>query len=211
MVKWMGAPFIATYNGYAKFLLRIGVTPNMVTITGTTGVLVGALWFFPQADHNIYRLFVGTMVITFFVFWDMTDGTMARLSGKSTRFGAFLDSTLDRFADAAIFGGIAVGLIDVHRITAMGALACLVFGSFVPYTRARAEGLGIDTKTGIATRVDRLVIGLVATGLVGLGLDIRVLTVTLWFLAIAAFVTVFQRGYDVWKASKLDPRLPVVK
>ena len=83
-------------------------------------------------------------------FLDMTDGMIARATGKSSRFGAFLDSTLDRFADAAVFGGIAWGMLDYHRLTALAALLCLAFGSFVPYARARAEGLGIDTKTGIA-------------------------------------------------------------
>jgi len=208
MIKWMGPPFVATYKGIAKVLIRLHVHPNAVTLAGTAGVLFGALWFFPRAGENIYSLFVGTMVVMWCAFLDMTDGMVARATGKSSRFGAFLDSTLDRFADAAVFGGIAWGMLDYHRITALAALLCLAFGSFVPYARARAEGLGIDTKTGIATRVDRLVIGLIAAGIVGLGVHILVLTYTLFFLSAAALITVIQRGWDVWKANRLSPALP---
>jgi CDP-diacylglycerol--glycerol-3-phosphate 3-phosphatidyltransferase len=99
-------------------------------------------------------------------------------------------------------------MVDVHRITALAALLCLVVGSVVPYARARAEGLGIEAKMGIAARADRLAIALIATGIVGLGVDIRVLTVVLFLLTVAALITVFQRGWAVWKASKADPRIP---
>lgn len=211
MVKWMGPPFIAAYRALSKVLIRLNVHPNVVTIVGTLGVLVGALYFFPQADHNIYRLFVGTMIIWGFALLDMTDGMIARATGKSSRFGAFLDSTLDRFADAAVFGGLAWGLLDVHRITALAALLALGIGSAVPYARARAEGLGIQAKVGIAERTDRLVLALIPTGLVGLGvIDMRVLTGVLFFLAAAALVTVFQRMAVVWRANKLDPSIPPI-
>ncbi|MCJ7826872.1 MAG: CDP-alcohol phosphatidyltransferase family protein, partial [Demequinaceae bacterium] len=136
------------------------------------------------------------------------DGMVARATGKSSRFGAFLDSTLDRFADAAIFGGIAWGLLDTHRVTSLAALLCLALGSFVPYARARAEGLRIAAKVGIAERSDRLTIALIAAGLVGLGVHILVLTYTLFLLAGAALITVIQRGRVVFKASRLDPALP---
>ncbi len=209
MLKWIGWPFIAAYKALARLLIRFNVHPNAVTIVGTVGVLFGALYLFPQAETNIFRLFVGTMVVWGFALLDMTDGTIARMTGKSSRFGAFLDSTLDRVADAAVFGGIAWGLIDRHRITALAALLCLVIGSVVPYARARAEGLGIEAKMGIAARADRLTIALIATGIVGLGVDIRVLTVVLFLLTAAALVTVFQRGWAVWTASRADPRIPM--
>ncbi|MBN2176979.1 MAG: CDP-alcohol phosphatidyltransferase family protein [Demequinaceae bacterium] len=208
MIKWLAPPFVATYKGIGKVLIRLHVHPNVVTLAGTAGVLFGALWFFPRAGDHIYALFIGTMVCWWCALLDMTDGMIARATGKSSRFGAFLDSTLDRFADAAVFGGIAWGMIDYHRITALAALLCLTLGSFVPYARARAEGLGVDTKSGIATRADRLTIGLIAAGLVGLGVHVLVLTYTLFFLSAAAFITVIQRGWDVWKANKLSPALP---
>ncbi len=84
----------------AELLARTPVTPNSITITGTAGVVAGALWLFP-----IGHLFAGTMVCTGFVFADMLDGVLARVKGTSGAFGAFLDSTLDRIADAAVFAG----------------------------------------------------------------------------------------------------------
>src|SRR5688500_18803570 len=87
----------------ARFLLRHGVSPDAVTLVGTVGVVAGALVFFPRG-----QLLVGVLVITAFVFSDLLDGTMARMSGTSSSWGAFLDSTLDRFGDAAIFGGLVL-------------------------------------------------------------------------------------------------------
>ncbi|MDE0573013.1 CDP-alcohol phosphatidyltransferase family protein [Demequina sp. B12] len=188
----------------ARGLLALGVHPNAVTIIGTVGVVFGACFFFPQGG---IMLFWGVMVITVFVVTDMLDGTMARLSGKSSRLGAYLDSTLDRVADAAIFGALVWTFRVDEPATALAALLCLTLGSFVPYARARAEGLGIDAKGGIAERSDRLVIGLVATGFVGLGLPVWVLTVTLYLLAAAAAITVVQRTMVVVKANREDPSL----
>lgn len=192
----------AIWQAPAKALLRVGVHPNAVTIVGTLGVILGAVLLLPRGGIS---LFWGVMVITFFVMTDMLDGTMARLSGKTSRLGAFLDSTLDRVADAAIFGALVWAFIDVDRLTVLAALLCLITGSFVPYARARAEGLGIDASVGIAERADRLVIGLTATGLVGLGLPVWVLTVALFGLAAAAAVTVGQRTMAVIRANRSAP------
>ncbi|GMA39663.1 hypothetical protein GCM10025883_17080 [Mobilicoccus caccae] len=162
-----------------------------MTVVGTIGVVAGALWFYPRGE-----LWWGTLVITLFVFSDTLDGTMARLSDRTSPWGAFLDSTLDRFGDAAVFGGLLLYFAsrpDGHR-TAWFALACLVFGFMVSYARARAEGLGLEAKGGIAERADRLVVVLVATGLTGLfGWPDMVLTVVLALLALASAVTVVQR------------------
>jgi CDP-diacylglycerol--glycerol-3-phosphate 3-phosphatidyltransferase len=205
MLRWL-RPFMAkVWRAPAKGLLRLGITPNAVTVFGTVGAVAAALWFFPKGGFN---LFTGTLVIALFAFTDMLDGTMARLSGKASRFGAFLDSTLDRVADAAIFGSLAWGFIDVDRQTALAAFVCLAVGSFVPYARARAEGLGIDAKVGIAERADRLVIGGIAAVLVGLGLPLAILTYTLWALVLAAAITVVQRGAVVARANRKDPTLP---
>ena len=195
----------AVWQAPAKALTRIGVHPNAVTITGTIGVVAGAIGFFP---HRGMAMFWGVMVITVFVMTDMLDGTMARLSGKTSRLGAYLDSTLDRVADAAIFGSLVWAYRNEDELTALAALACLTIGSFVPYARARAEGLGIDAKGGLAERSDRLVIGLTATGLVGLGLPLPVLTITLAVLALLAAITVAQRTAAVVRASRMDPSLP---
>ncbi len=174
----------------AKLLLRLGISPDIVTIIGTLGVCLGALVFFPRGE-----LLIGVLVITAFVFSDTVDGIMARQLGRSGTWGAFLDSTLDRMGDAAIFAGLAIWFFQGgdDRVMAWLALACLVLGSLVSYARARAEGLGMRADVGIAERADRLVAALVTTGLVGMGLPEVVLKVVLALLAVASLVTVIQR------------------
>lgn len=174
----------------ASALLRLGVSPDAVTIAGTLVVVVTALWAFPTG-----HLFLGALVIGLFALTDSLDGVMARQSGRSGPWGAFLDSTLDRFGDGAIFGGLVLWFFGRgdDDVAAVLALACLVLGSVVPYARARAEGLGMTASGGIAERADRLVVVLVATGAVGLGAPPVVLTVVLGLLAVASAVTVVQR------------------
>lgn len=187
-----GATKVAT--PIARFLLDRGVTPDAVTVTGTLVVVVAALWAYPAG-----QLLLGTLVIALFVLTDTLDGTMARLSGRSGPWGAFLDSTLDRVADAAIFAGLIVWFTGEgdDRLTAILALAALVLGSIVPYARARAEGLGLTASVGIAERADRLAVVLVATGVVGLGAPVVVLTVALGLLTLASAVTIGQRAAAV--------------
>ena len=183
---WQGVMLAPVVNLFA----RLGISPDAVTLVGTVGVSAGALVFFPQG-----MLWEGVLVITAFVFSDLVDGHMARLSGTSSKWGAFLDSTLDRFGDAAIFGGLAmyyVGPGESDRLAAL-ALYCLVMGSVTSYARARAESLGMEAKGGIAERADRLVAILVMTGLSAI-FDVPVLIpVTLGLLAVASTVTVVQR------------------
>ncbi|MFC9977048.1 phosphatidylinositol phosphate synthase [Spirillospora sp. NPDC127200] len=167
---------------------RTGVTPNAITVIGTAGVVAGALALFPRGEF-----FWGTMVITVFVLFDMLDGAVARVTGKGSAWGAFLDSTMDRVADAAIFSGLMIGLYRDGQHTLAGvALYCLVAGVVVSYAKARAEGLGYTCNVGIAERSERLVIALVAAGLDGLGVPF-VLAAALWVLAALSTVTVGQR------------------
>jgi CDP-diacylglycerol--glycerol-3-phosphate 3-phosphatidyltransferase len=170
-------------------LARTPITPNALTITGTIGMSAGALALFPTG-----HLFAGTMVCTGFVVTDMLDGTLARIKGTAGAFGAFLDSTLDRVADAAVFAGLAAWFVlGGHSDLLAGvALYCLVAGMLVSYAKARAEGLGLRCDVGIAERTERLLVGLVATGLSGLGVP-YVLPVGLWLLAVASTVTFGQR------------------
>lgn len=180
-----------------SLLLRLGVSPDAVTLVGTIGVVAGAVIFFPQGE-----LLVGVLVITAFVFSDLIDGAMARQSGRTSVFGAFLDSTLDRLGDAAIFGSLAmyfVGPGDNDWFAAL-ALYCLTMGSVTSYERARAESLGMTAKVGIAERSDRLVSILLITGLAdllnraGVGEDVLILIpITLGLLAVASTITVVQR------------------
>jgi CDP-diacylglycerol---glycerol-3-phosphate 3-phosphatidyltransferase len=196
--------FTQLFTPLASLLLRLGVSPDVVTIVGTLGVSLGALVFYPQGEFLI-----GTLVITAFVFSDTVDGIMARRSGRSSTWGAFLDSTLDRVADASVFGGLVLfygggkhlrpdGVLQVRPgIMAALALACLILGMVVSYAKARAEGLGMTANVGIAERAERLVAVLVTTGLVGWFLPEVFLTVVLALLALASFITVVQRMLEV--------------
>ncbi|HSI93784.1 MAG TPA: CDP-alcohol phosphatidyltransferase family protein [Jiangellaceae bacterium] len=186
----------------ARGLLKIGLTPDAVTFIGTAGVVAGALAFYPRGEF-----FVGTLVITLFVFSDNIDGVMARLSGRTSPWGAFLDSVLDRFGDAAIFIGLALwfaGGGDNDRMAAL-CLACLALAAIVPYTKARAESLGYTANVGIAERPDRLVATLVTVGLVGLfNLPMVVLEVVLWLIVTAIAWTVVQRVREVRRQAFAD-------
>ena len=187
--RFARALFTRLLTPLARLLLGWGVSPDVVTAIGTLGVCVGALAFYPRGE-----LLIGTLFITAFVFSDLVDGTMARLSGRSTPWGAFLDSTLDRIGDAAVFGGLVLwfsGNGDEPVLAAV-ALYCLASGAVVPYARAKAEGLGMRADVGIAERADRLVLILVTTGFAGIGTP-YVLEAALWILAVASTVTVVQR------------------
>ena len=185
------------WSPVGNLLLRLGVSPNTVTLVGTLGVSIAAIVCFPQG-----WLLAGVLIITAFVFSDMIDGYMARTSGQISSFGAFFDSTLDRIGDAAIFGGLAMYYVGPgdNRWWAALAIYCLSAGSWTSYARARAESLGMQAKVGIAERSDRLVSILVMTGLADLlrhlGVDDRVMWLipfTLVVLALASTVTVVQR------------------
>lgn len=175
---------------FVRLFIRLGVSPDAVTLVGTLGVAAGALVFFPQG-----MLLTGVLVITAFVFSDLVDGAMARQLGRSSKFGAFWDSTLDRIGDGAVFGGLVLYFAadGDSRLYLSLSLYCLVMGSVTSYARARAESLGMDAKGGLAERADRLVLILVATGL-GAIFDVPVLMyAALWILAFANTYTVVFR------------------
>lgn len=177
------------FEPIAGGLLRIGLTPDHVTVIGTTLVVVTALVAYPQG-----YLLPGTLIIAVFALADSLDGTMARLAGRSSDWGAFLDSTLDRFSDAAIFSGLTIWFVTQDDLLGVSlTLAALVLGQLVSYARARAEGLGAQAAVGIAERTERLVVVLVAAGVVGLGLPSAVLVGAMALLALASAVTVVQR------------------
>jgi phosphatidylinositol phosphate synthase len=193
------------FKPVAHLFIRLGISPDTVTIVGTAGVVAGALIFFPRG-----QLWLGVVVITVFVFSDLIDGYMARTLGSSSRWGAFLDSTLDRFGDAAVFGGLAIWFFGGgnDRLLAYVALWALVMGSVTSYARARAESLGMNATGGIAERADRLVAVLVVTFFADvLNLPI-LLAIVLWALAAASSVTVVQRIVLVRRQALLDPALP---
>src|SRR5690242_20990087 len=183
---WQGvmlAPFI-------NLFIRLGISPDVVTLVGTLGVSAGALIFFPQG-----MLWQGVLVVTAFVFSDLVDGAMARKVGRTDLFGAFLDSTLDRIADAALFGGMALFFAwqaESHLYLVL-SLVCLAMGSVTSYARSKGEQLGFDAKTGLAERPDRLV-GLLVPTFFGDVFGIPWLyEIALWLIAALSTITVVQR------------------
>ena len=179
----------------ASFALRIGITPNAVTWTGAIAVVASALYFYPTGDF-----FLGTVIICIFALSDLFDGTMARISHKgSSKWGGFLDSTIDRITDSAILIGVSIFLIDKDDPLAVVVIVTLVTGMLVPYIRAKAESFNIECSGGIAERTERLIISLVAIGFAGLGVP-YVLSIGMWLLAALGTYTVIQRMLIVKRA-----------
>ncbi|WP_019305907.1 phosphatidylinositol phosphate synthase, partial [Mycobacterium avium] len=190
------AAFARLTTPTARACLRLGLTPDVVTVAGTIVAVAGALILFP-----IGELFVGTLVVWFFVLFDMLDGAMARERGGGTRFGAVLDATCDRVSDGAVFGGllwwVAFGLHD--EPLAAATLICLVTSQVISYIKARAEASGLRGDGGIIERPERLIIVLVGAGLSDLpGYPLPwALPVAMWALAAASLVTCAQRLHTV--------------
>ena len=186
----------------ARALARAGITPNMITVTGSIGVSAGALSLYPTG-----HLFVGTLVCTAFVFSDLIDGTLARITGSAGRWGAFLDSTMDRITEAAVFGGLILWFFGGGNdpLLAGVALFCLVAGALVSYVKARAEGLGLEADVGIAAHAEKLLITLVSAGLAGLGVP-YILAIGLWALAGLSLITFGQRVTVIYRGAREGTR-----
>jgi CDP-diacylglycerol---glycerol-3-phosphate 3-phosphatidyltransferase len=181
-----------------EWLARRRVSPDAITVLGTVGAVAACLIFFTRGWW-----FTGTMVVWAFVMLDIVDGAVARASGRSSKFGAVLDSTCDRVADAAVFACIGWYFARHDRPWMLAAcLLCLVLGSLTSYIRARAEGAGLTCNVGIAERAERLIIVLVGTGLSGEHLRVPyVQAIALWMLVAASTVTVAQRLRTVYQQS----------
>jgi CDP-diacylglycerol--glycerol-3-phosphate 3-phosphatidyltransferase len=179
----------------ASFALRLGITPNAVTWIGAVLVVAAALYFYPKG-----QFFLGTIVISLAALSDLFDGTMARISkAGSSRWGGFLDSTIDRITDSAILVGVSLYLIQQDdRLTSV-VLVTLLTGILVPYVRAKAESLGIECSGGLAERTERIIIAVTAIGFEGLGVP-YVLAVGMWLLALLGIFTVVQRMIIVKRA-----------
>jgi CDP-diacylglycerol---glycerol-3-phosphate 3-phosphatidyltransferase len=184
-------------------LVRAGVTADAVTLTGTLGAVAAAVFLIGNGE-----LFWGAFAVTFFVLLDMLDGALARARGGGSVFGAVLDSTGDRAADAAIFAALAwwfSGAGD-NRLIVLLSLLCLVLGILTSYVKARAEGVGIPCDVGVVERTERLILVLVGTGFTGLGIPYA-LHVALWVLLVGSAVTVGQRFVAVYRGAR-GRRLP---
>ncbi len=181
----------------ASFALRIGITPNAVTWVGAIGVIASALYFYPRGDF-----FLGTAVISVFAISDLFDGTMARISKLgASKWGSFLDSTIDRLTDSSILLGVSIYLIDQEDPLSFVVILTLVTGMLVPYIRAKAESFSIVCTGGIAERTERLIMAMSAIALDGLGVP-YVLAGGMWLLAVLGLVTVVQRMLIVSKATR---------
>lgn len=184
----------------ARLLLRMHVSPDAVTIAGTVAAVATALICLPQG------WFVAAVLILLVIAMsDLLDGTMARLAGTSGPWGNFLDATMDRLADGAIFGGLALyGAFHEQPWVAAGAVFALVVGQVTSYAKARAEAVGATANVGIAERAERLIIAGVAVLLAGLGVP-YVLAAVLWLLGVLGLVTIAQRIVEVRR--QLKPRV----
>ena len=181
----------AIFMPLARVLARVGVTPNMVTVAGTAATVAIAVVCIPQG-----WIWQGGIALAVVMFGDSVDGTLARMTTGGTRFGAFLDSTLDRLGDGAVFGSLTayavfqMGDSFVRTWAIIAGICSIVGAAAVPYARARAESVGVVAKLGIA---DRLIIGMGTAILMSLGLPEWVFAAGLTWVAFASFVTVCQR------------------
>ncbi len=186
-VRALSQPFLAPI---ADFLAKWRVSPNTVTILGFLGcVAVGIVLAlgYPR---------LGGLLLVVFGPLDAVDGLLARRSGQQTKFGAFLDSTLDRYSEIAIFGGLLYYLLETSQFWPVILLFLALAGSLmVSYTRARAEALGFECKVGLLTRFERLL-------LLTIGLLTGWLLPVLAALAFFANFTALQRIIHVWRCSK---------
>lgn len=181
----------------AKAMLRLGFTPNGVTIVGAIGVVVSAFIFYPSGSFVL-----GTILISLFALSDLFDGTMARISKQGTSpWGGFLDSTIDRIADSSVLIGLILLLNKKSDRLVPVVLVALVTGILVPYIRAKAESIGIECSGGLAERTERLMLALLAIFLHGLHVSFA-LAIGMWILAILGAVTVIQRIMIVRNATQ---------
>ena len=176
----------------ARALLRIGLTADMVTVIGATITVVSALVLIPQG-----RFVPALLIVGFFIAADVIDGTMARLSGTQGPYGAWLDATLDRVADVAVFGGLVWwAALNSDTLTTTFAWICLAGAVAISYAKARAEAVGATANGGIAERAERLIVAGLGAILYSAGVDWG-LTAALGILAVLVVITVIQRAVDV--------------
>ena len=191
------APVTKFITPICRGLLKIGLTANGVTILGTISSVMAAILLIPNG-----HLLAASLALTGFLLFDLLDGTMARLSEQGTnKWGALLDSSLDRISDAALLGSLLWYLEKNNQTLSVVVLINVVLGFLISYIKAKAESLDIDCNGGFAERTERLIITLVALGVAGLGFSVA-LVLGMWILLFASLVTVAQRFQIVYQASK---------
>ena len=182
---------------FAKVFIKLGFSPDLVTLFGTLGVVVSSIAFFSQG-----QFLVGSILFAMFVGLDAVDGTVARLLNRNSKWGAFFDSVLDRIADGVVLGSLAFYFANVGKdVYFILSLVALLASEIVSYTKARAEGLGLNCDTGLAERPERVIIIVAGTFLTGLGIN-PALEISIWLLTIVSIITVIQRMNFVLKQTK---------
>lgn len=188
---WLKNGYLRLIDPVADLFVRAGVHPNTITAFGTA-CTVAASVIFGMGHIRTAGWFLGLTAL-----FDVLDGTVARRSGKASTFGAFLDSTLDRLADGAVFVGLATFYaLSVEHGSTLMMLVCmsgLIGALMTSYTRARAEPLGIDAKVGMVQRPERVVLLSAPQAFFGLALGGWVLRAVVFIITIGAWITVIQR------------------
>jgi CDP-diacylglycerol--glycerol-3-phosphate 3-phosphatidyltransferase len=205
---WLKNGYLKVIDPVANWLVRRGVQPNTITVIGTLCTVAGGV-IYATGHISTGGWFLGATAL-----FDVLDGTVARRSNKSSTFGAFLDSTLDRVADGALFAGLAVfyAVNPAHHNVPMVAV-CLagLIGSFMTsYIRARAESLGLDAKVGMVQRPERFVLLSVPQAFFGLALNGWVLGTIIVFLTVTAWITVVQRMMFVYRQTNARGEEPPI-
>jgi len=188
--KVLRKAFKGLLDGVASFFLKIGLTPNAVTLLGLAGSIGAAVLI------ALGMPLWGGIVLLLMAPLDAVDGAMARLSGKSSKFGAFLDSVIDRYSELFIYAAILYMFFEQGNF--LGVMVCFAAASgavLVSYTRARAEALGFDAKVGVMTRVERSIVMIV-------GLLFGIIVISLVIIAVLAHLTAMMRMVTVWKQAK---------
>jgi CDP-diacylglycerol---glycerol-3-phosphate 3-phosphatidyltransferase len=197
---WLKNGYLRLFEPIADFLVRHRVHPNVITVVGTTFTVAGGVLY------GTGHISVGGWLLGITAFTDVLDGMVARRGNTASTFGAFLDSTLDRLADGAVLGGLAVffAMSPEHHSVPMVVccIAALVGAFLTSYTRARAESLGLDAKVGMLQREERVVLLSAPQALFGLTLNGWVLTGIINLLMITAWITVFQRMHYVYMKTR---------
>ena len=199
---WIKNGYVRLLDPVADWFVRRGIHPNTITVIGTLCTVAGGV-IYGTGHIRTAGWFLGITAL-----FDVLDGTVARRSNKSSTFGAFLDSTLDRVADGAVMAGLATfyALNPVHRNLPMMVVCMLgLIGAFLTsYTRARAEALGVDAKVGILQRPERVTLLSAPQAFFGLALNGWVLAAIIVLLTVTAWITVVQRVAFVYGVTKLD-------
>jgi CDP-diacylglycerol--glycerol-3-phosphate 3-phosphatidyltransferase len=192
--------FLRATDPLVRGLIRAGVSPNTLTTVGALVILASSV------AYGVGWIQLGGVLILLSGVVDTLDGQVARKGATTTRFGAFYDSTLDRVGDGASFIGIAAYLLTAPDIrwrnaAILGCLLGILAAMLVSYMRARAEGLGLECKVGIAQRAERLLLLGLPTAVVGAGPEGLVLTVIVALLTVLSIITVGQRFAYIHKVT----------